>query len=221
MIITDIISRETAPLKPSDSVEHALGLLLSFRVRHLPVVDDEGHLVGIISEDQLLDSDGPDELIGSLARPHPLSANTDTHVFDATKIMVEQNLTTLPVVGLDGIYLGLVRRHDIFERFARMLCTQEPGAILALEISPRDYTLSQLIYTIEQTDTKVLSIASEFPTSSDGMIHVTIKLNVTDTTRIRHVLEHYGYRVEASFGEADDGDEILYRVQEFMRYLEV
>lgn len=221
MTITDIISRETAPLKPSDSVEHALGLLLSFRVRHLPVVDGEGALIGIISEDQLLDSDGPDALIGGLVRPYPLSANAETHVFDATKIMVEQNLTTLPVVGYDNQYLGLVRRHDIFERFARMLCTQEPGAILALEISPRDYTLSQLIYTIEQTDAKVLSIASEFPPSADEMIHVTVKLNVTDTSRVRHVLEHYGYRVEASFSEVDDGDEILYRVQEFMRYLEV
>ena len=42
---------------------------------------------------------------------------------------------------------------------------------------------------------------------------------MTDTTRIRHVLEHNDYHVIASFGE--DDSEMQSRVEEFMRYLEV
>lgn len=221
MTVQNLISRVTPPLKPSDSVEHALGLLMELRVRHLPVVDDTGLLVGLISEDHLLDAFGPDVEIRFLLGPKALSARPEDHVFDVTKTMVQHDLTTLPVADENGRYVGLVKRHDIFDQFARMLSTQETGAILALEIEPRDYSLARLVYTIEQNDVKVLSISSESPDVPDGMIRVTLKLNVTDATRVRHMLEHHGYRVAASFGESEDNEDLLLRVQEFMRYLEV
>lgn len=222
MTIQTLISKAAPPLKPSDTAEHALGLLMELRVRHLPVVDDEGSLVGLISEEQLLDAAaGPDAAIATLLGPRPISAGPETHLFDVTKAMVEHDLTTLPIATHGGRYLGLVKRHDIFDRFARMLSTQESGAILALEIDPRDYSLSQLVYAIEQNDVKILSIASEAPDEPGGKIHVTLKLNVKDTARVRHMLEHYGYRVVAAFSEEGDDEELQFRIQEFMRYLEV
>jgi hypothetical protein len=135
--------------------------------------------------------------------------------------MVQHDLTTLPVAEEDGRYVGLVKRHDIFDQFARMLSTQESGAILALEIEPRDYSLARLVHTIEQNDVKVLSIAAESPQTLDSTYRITLKLNVIDATRVRHMLEHYGYKVVASFGESEDEEDLLYRVKEFMRYLEV
>ena len=117
--------------------------------------------------------------------------------------------------------VGLVLRHDIFDQVARMMSTQENGAILALEITPRDYSLAKLVHTVEQNDAKVLSVASEPADDLTGRMTVTLKLNTLDATRIRHVLAHHGYDVVASFGESEDEEEMLLRVQEFMRYLEV
>lgn len=223
MTIRDLISISVPPLRPSDTAEHALGLLMELRVRHLPVVDRNARLVGVISEDQLLNSaSGPDAKMKTLLGPEPVMAGPDTHLFDVTKTMVEHDLTTLPIAEADGTYVGLVKRHDIFNQFAKMLSTQEPGAIVALEVDPRDYSLSKLVHTIEQNGVKILSIASEAPESDSGQIRVTLKLNVTDATRVRHMLEHYGYHVVATFSdEAGDDEEIQLRVQEFMRYLEV
>lgn len=220
MTIEQLISRRTPPLKPDDTVEHALGLLMELRVRHLPVVDDSGKLVGLVSEDQLLDAFDSDVSVSLLLGPVPISARPGHHVFEVTKVMVEHDLTTLPIVDSEGNYLGLVERHDIFDQFAKMLSTQESGAILALEIEPRDYSLAKLVHTIEQNDVKVLSIASE-PEPSDGTIRITLKLNVKDSVRVRHMLEHYGYHVVANFGEDVDEEDLRNRVEEFMRYLEV
>ena len=50
--------------------------------------------------------------------------------------------------------------------------------------------------------------------------HVAV-VHVTDASRVRHMLEHHGYYVVASFGEDEDDEDLLYRIQEFMRYLEV
>lgn len=215
----DAINHSISTLKVSDSVETALGRLMEHHINHLPVVDEEGDLMGVLSERRLMDADGPDAAIESLLVGRPVSVPPDAHIFDAARTMVEHDLSTIPVADVKGHYYGLIQRHDIFDKFAQMLSTQQAGAIVALEVDPRDYALAKLIHLIEQNDGKVLAVASESPDQSTGKIRVTLKLNVKDTSRIRHVLEHNGYHVVASFGE--DEEELEELVEEFVRYLEV
>ena len=220
MTVETLISTATPPLKHSDTVDFALGLLMEFRVRHLPVVDEDRRVTGILSENRLLDSDGPDVLISELLSGEPVTIAPTAHIFESTGVMIEHDLTTLPVVDSEGYYLGLIQRQDLFEWYARMLGTQRPGAILSVEIDERDYALSQLIHAIEQNDAKVHSISTEPVDKEAGTIQVTIKLNTIDAARVRHILEHNGYKVTAAFGTSGDTD-LTERVQEFMRYLEV
>lgn len=221
MTVDKLISQTTPPLKPADTVEYALGLMMEIRVRHLPVVTSERELIGVLSEEQLLDADSPEVRVQELVGVDPIKIPENTHVFDATKVIMNHNLSVLPVVSDAGQYVGVVRRHDLFERFARMLATQESGAIVSLEVSERDAALSKIIYLIEQNDARVLSLSTEKRDDLENMIGVTIKVNVRDVTRIRHLLEHNGYRVVAAFGEEEDSEELFDRVQEFLRYLEV
>lgn len=215
----DAINPAISTLEASDSVETALGRLMEHHINHLPVVDDAGDLIGVLSEGRLMDADGPDAEIDALLVGRPVSVPPDAHIFDAARTMVEHDLSTIPVADTDGHYYGLIQRHDIFDKFAQMLSTQQAGAILALEVEPRDYALAKLIHLIEQNDGKVLAVASEAPDQASGKLRVTLKLNVKDTSRIRHVLEHNGYHVVASFGE--DEEELEELVEEFVRYLEV
>ena len=219
MKVQEVLSASTPALRTDDTVEDALGLLMEHRLRHLPVIDDEDHLTGIIAEAQLMDAPSADAKVGQLLRARPVSIHPQAHLFDAARIMVEHDLTALPVTREGLEYVGLIKRHDIFDRFAQMLATQQSGAILALEVEARDYALAKLIHAIEQNGAKVLAVASESPDQASGKIRVTLKLNVKETARVRHVIEHHGYHVVASFGE--ESDEMLERAQEFMRYLEV
>ena len=219
MKVREAIHPTTPALQTSDSVETALGLLMEHHVRHLPVVDDEGRLAGVISEDRLMDAEGADARVDSLLIGRPVSIPPEAHVFDAARTLVEHDLSTIPVANAEGDYLGVLRRHDVFDQFAQMLSTRQSGAILALEVDSRDYALAKLVHVIEQNEAKVLAVASESPETSTEKIRITLKLNIKDTTRVRHVLEHHGYHVVAAFGEEDGELEEL--VEEFVRYLEV
>ncbi|MFB6278519.1 MAG: HPP family protein [Salinibacter sp.] len=219
MKVREAIHPTTPALQTSDSVETALGLLMEHHVRHLPVVDDEGRLAGIISEDRLMDAEKPDSRVDSLLIGRPVSIPPEAHIFDAARTMVNHDLSTIPVANAEGEYFGVLRRHDVFDEFAQMLATRQSGAILALEVDSRDYALAKLIHVIEQNEAKVLAVASESPETSTEKIRITLKLNIKDTTRVRHVLEHHDYHVVAAFGEEDGEMEEL--VEEFVRYLEV
>jgi acetoin utilization protein AcuB len=219
MTVESLISTVTPPLKDTDTVEFALGLLLEFRVRHLPVMDHDRKLLGILSEDQLLDSEGPDVIISTLLRGEPVSISSSDHIFEATGLMIDHDLTTVPVTSDEGDYIGLIQRQNLFEWYARTLGTQRPGAIISLDIEERDYSLSRLIHAIEQTDTRVHSVSTEPTDHESGLVKVTIKLNTPDAARVRSTLEHNGYHVSGSYGTSEE--DLTERIQEFMRYLEV
>jgi CBS domain-containing protein len=47
--VADVMTVDLATCSPRDSVAEAMGLMTDRRIRHLPVVDDGGRLVGIVS----------------------------------------------------------------------------------------------------------------------------------------------------------------------------
>jgi len=49
VLVRDVMTRDPVTVKPTDTVETAKRLMAKIKARHLPVVDDEGKLVGIVS----------------------------------------------------------------------------------------------------------------------------------------------------------------------------
>ena len=204
------------PLAPDDTVADALVEMAEAHVSHLPVVTD-GFLDGVATEAALRAATDPSATLRAMPAVPPAHAAPDTHVFDAAHLMRQHELTTLPVATPDGRYVGLVLRGDVFAQLAHMLATEEPGAIVVLDVSRRDFSLGQLAHLVEQNGVRILSVSTEDDPGA-GRVRVTLKLNVTDTARVRHLMEHYDYRVAAVFDEAED--DLQERAEAFLRYLD-
>jgi CBS domain-containing protein len=54
VIAADLVTKPPLTIGPHDSVSHAARLMYSRKVKRLPVVDDEGRLVGIVSRADVL-----------------------------------------------------------------------------------------------------------------------------------------------------------------------
>ncbi|MGE5238392.1 MAG: CBS domain-containing protein [Chloroflexota bacterium] len=50
----DIMTKEVVTVKPSTTVEELAGLLVAHKISGAPVVDEKGHLVGIVTENDLI-----------------------------------------------------------------------------------------------------------------------------------------------------------------------
>ena len=185
---------------------------------HLPVLDPDDRLDSIVSEAALQAYPDPDAPLGALVAGEPVSTGLDTHVFDAAHVMRQHGLSVLPVLAEDGTYAGLVVRQAVFGQLAHMLATEEPGAIIVLDAARQDFSLGQVAQLVEQNGVRILSVSTEDDPGAER-VRVTLKLNVTDTARIRHIMAHYSYRVVAAFDEAE-GD-LEERAAAFLRYLEV
>ncbi len=113
-------------VRPDDIVDFAASLMEWRYVRHVPVEDDSGHLLGLVSHRQLLrlvargGRDGQTSMVRDVMHSNPLSVTPETTTVEAIRIMREKRLSCLPVVK-DGKLVGLVTEYDLIMVAGRLL----------------------------------------------------------------------------------------------------
>jgi CBS domain-containing protein len=135
MLVREVMSSPVVTVGPRTPVKQAVRLLDEHRITSMPVVDEEGRLVGVVSEaDVLRDALPPDrrthERLVELAAPPvhlvvtdvmthlPMSVGPDDDLVDAVELMVDTQVKSLPVVS-SGRVVGMVSRRDVIAVLAR------------------------------------------------------------------------------------------------------
>ncbi len=104
-------------VSPGASIREAMDLMAHFRVSGVPVTDEKGRLVGIVTNRDLrfvTDTDGP---VSDLMTSEGLvTAPVGTTIEDAQVILGQHRIEKLPIVGPDGALHGLITVKDIQKR---------------------------------------------------------------------------------------------------------
>ena len=94
-------------------------------IRHFPVVDDRGHLVGVVSDRDLLRAFGHVDAkrvkIADVMTTDVVTVPDYLQAAEAADILLERKIDCLPVVGDDGRLLGLISATDFLELARRLL----------------------------------------------------------------------------------------------------
>lgn len=135
MLVREVMSSPVVTVGPRTPVKQAVRLLDEHQITAMPVVDEEGRLVGVVSEaDVLRDALPPDrrahDRLVELAAPPvhlvvtdvmthlPMSVGPDDDLVDAVELMVDTQVKSLPVVS-SGRVVGMVSRRDVIAVLAR------------------------------------------------------------------------------------------------------
>jgi acetoin utilization protein AcuB len=119
-----IMQGQVITLRADDDVARAWRLLVEHQIHQAPVLDAAGHLVGIVSERNLLTTLNVDagEVRDVLARrvsdvmTTPVVAATPaTDIRRIAQVMLERLVDGVPIVGDNGTLLGFVSRSDILQ----------------------------------------------------------------------------------------------------------
>jgi CBS domain-containing membrane protein len=132
-LVRDIMSSPVEFLEVGDSLDLARHLMRAGRIRHLPVVDGEQHLIGLVTHRKLLAAwvshgDPTHEGPRAIAREIPVDMLMETNVVtigptasaaDAARVIAKRKVGCLPVID-DGKLVGILTEAD-FVRFAQRL----------------------------------------------------------------------------------------------------
>ncbi len=119
--VKDIMTDRTVVVGPDTTIDEAIAKLLDHRVSGLPVVDDEGLLMGVISEIDIIDLVYEADVDASTVRDHMTrdvrSLDAEASLDDAASIFCKKSIRRIPIVQ-DGRLVGILSRRDLI-RFVR------------------------------------------------------------------------------------------------------
>lgn len=144
----DIMSTEVKVLKADDSVKSAAKFFVENEIGGAPVVDDNGNLIGLISESDLISQDvkihfpsyihfldsyiflgsqkrfeetlkrAAAAKVGELMATNVVSVGPETEVEDIATLMMDRHIGRVPVVE-DGKVVGIITKGDIVRIISR------------------------------------------------------------------------------------------------------
>jgi len=218
MLAIDLISDAIDPVHTSDPIQKVIDRMVEFRIRHLPIVNEEQFL-GLISDNDFLgavDFQTPIGALGlSLVNPYVLE---EQHVYDVIRLFYEQKLTVVPVLDVKKNYRGLISINAMTEYFARITSVSQPGGIIVLEINNKNNSLAHMAQIVESDNAQILSsYVYQHPDST--RMEVTLKVNKQDISAILATFLRYEYDIKATFNHTGDNDNSRDRYDSLMNYL--
>jgi CBS domain-containing protein len=84
------------------------------KISAVPIVDEQGVPVGIVSESDLLTKEGA--LADAIMTRPPITVRADASIAQAARVMRERNVRRLVVVDERGKIVGIVSRSDFFPK---------------------------------------------------------------------------------------------------------
>ena len=117
---------EPVTLRPRDRVADALHLMETYRISGVPITDEDGRLVGILTNRDLRFEDDTSRLVSELMTSENLvTVPVGTTLEEARAVLHRHKVEKVPVVDAEGLLKGLITVKDISKRVQYPLATKD------------------------------------------------------------------------------------------------
>jgi acetoin utilization protein AcuB len=204
MLIKDWMSKTPITAKPATSIMKAAKLMKENSFKRLPVVDDDGRLVGIVSDRDIKEA-SPSKAttldmhelyyllseikVADIMTKTVYSVTSEDTVEKAAVIMMRQNVGGLPVVDGENKVVGVITDSDIFKVLVTITGVLSGGLQFGLELSDEPGSLKTVLDDLKANDTRILSILTNYDDAKPGKRHVYIRIQPVDEPRAKAVVE--------------------------------
>ena len=189
MIIARRMTRNPVTATPDMSIGEASDLMKREKVHRLPVLDKDKNLVGVITEKDILHaSPSPASSLSIHEMAYLLSKlkvkdlmtrdvvtiTEDTTVEEAARLMVDQDLSCLPVVEGDKL-VGIVSKSDMFKILLELFGARHFGTRLSFLVDDKPGTIAAISKAVAEKGWDIISFGTFMGTDPSNAI-CTIKV---------------------------------------------
>jgi acetoin utilization protein AcuB len=218
MLARDLISTVVPVLHPLDPGSRALRLMNEYHLTQLPMVLENKYLA-LVEEDDILDLEDAEVSLENMEYNGPKpSVIESAHVFEALKLFYEMKLSVLPVISRENEYLGVLTKDNLLAMMAQYNGVKEPGGILALDLEPRDYSISEIARIAESNDVTLLSV-NTITNPATGRLEVLLKTNRQELQGLVATFERFNYTIKYTITEEQEEDLVKKNYDLLMNYI--
>lgn len=174
MFVGDRMSKNLITAGPEMTIFEAQKLMMEKNIRHLPVIDGDGKLIGIVSDRDVRDA-MPSSLlkkpdyditlgkigshpIGTIMTKKPMAIYAYYTLQDTLLVMQSRKVGALPVIDEEGYLKGILSTRDLLKAFVNIMNIDEPGTLLCIVVKEQHGQMKKVVDIITEENIALGSI---------------------------------------------------------------
>ncbi|ALC89647.1 acetoin utilization protein AcuB [Bacillus sp. FJAT-18017] len=205
MIIEQIMKTNVATLKASNTIADAIKMMEDHKIRHIPIIDEQRHVVGLVSDRDIRDAAPSifrrEEHVEDLQKPletimkrnlitgHPLD-----FVEEIAALLYEHHISCVPVI-LDQRLVGIVTETDLLHTLVELTGAHQPGSQIEVKVPNKAGTLWEVANVIKNRKANIQSVLV-YPDKQDEAYKIlVIRVQTMNPVGLIHDLKAAGHHV--------------------------
>lgn len=161
MFVSERMSTDLITVGPEESISEVRDIMVKNNIRHLPVVDEKGKLLGIVTDRDIRDAmpsillKKPDyqktlskignQPVADIMTKDPLTIYAYYTIQDTLLVMQKKKVGALPVIDDQGYLKGLLATRDLLSAFVNVMNIDEPGALLCIVVDDQPGQMKKIV----------------------------------------------------------------------------
>jgi acetoin utilization protein AcuB len=210
MFIDKSMTRNVITIAADASIFEAKDKMSEHRIRHLPVIDEENNLIGIVT-DRDVRSAMPSTALSDEEFAHekerishlkaedimtknPVTIHPTNTLEDALVLFQQMKVGAFPVVDQRGKLKGIISVRDLMRAFTNVLGIEEPGTLLCIIAENK---LGQMKRIVDAITEERISFGSILVARywDEGKRAIFPYLLTSNVAKVKRKLEHLGYEL--------------------------
>ena len=202
MTVKRMMKKNPITTTAETSIVDVADILKENHIHRLPVLDKKGKLIGVITEKDILHaSPSPVSSLSVYEMPYMLSRlkvsnlmtknvrtiDPDTTVEEAAKIMVDDDLSCLPVIEGEKL-VGIVSKSDMFKVLYELFGSLVKGTRVTFLFNQQSGELSKLSTALANKGFDIISIGTFIDKGDKEGVLTTIKVRTENSEGVLEVL---------------------------------
>ncbi len=215
MFVSNSMVRKVVTIDKDASVFEAHEKMAANKIRHLPVVDVENRLIGIVTDRDirsampfslLKGTENPEEKacnaiekvkiaelkVKDIMTANPMTISPMYTIQDALLMIQREKVGAFPVVESDGTLTGILSVRDLLRAFINVLGINEPGTLVGILVEEKIGQLKKIVDAIteEQISFGSILVARHWEPNKRAVFTYLLTNNVM---RVKKKLKSLGY----------------------------
>jgi acetoin utilization protein AcuB len=218
MIIKDWMTKDVITVDPEASMMRAAKLMKEKGIRRLPVVDDKGKLVGILSDRDVKEA-SPSKAttldvhelyyllseikVKNIMTPNPMTIRDTDTVVKCAAVMHDKKISGLPVLNDKDELVGIMTQNEVYRVLLSITGVYHGGVQIGLKLSDQRGTLKEVLDCLRGHKARVISVLTSYDQVEEGFRHVFIRILDMDKSVLNELRDELSSKYSLSFWVRD------------------
>jgi len=205
MIIEEIMKTDVAVLLPTNTIADAIHLMDTRKIRHIPIVDQDNHLLGLITVANIQEAtpsifhanEHPEDLkkpLETIMEKNVITGHPLDFVEEAAGLFYEHKISCIPIIN-DRKLIGIVTETDLLRTMVELTGAHQPGSQIEIKVLNLAGVLSDITALIKKRNANILSVLV-YPDKNDDHYKILVfRVQTMNPTALIQDLKQAGHHV--------------------------